>query len=243
MNIERVVIVSGGSRGLGLALVKHLLHKGHTVVTFARKKTTEISDLILEYHEKLYFDEVDLQDAVALKQFLIAVNQKYGRIDALINNAAIGQDHLLVHTPEEAIHNIVNINLVAPIILTRLVLKYMLLANNGGRIVNISSICAERGYPGLSTYSATKGALNAFTRSLAREVGERKIYINSIAPGFFESEMSSVLRADQLNTIKRRTPTKELTQTSNILPIINMLLFEQTNITGQTIFIDGGISN
>lgn len=240
---DNVIIVSGGSRGLGLSIVRHLLKKQNIVATFARSKTTEIIDLVQEFGDKFYFDEVDLQDTVGLKKFITSVNQKFGKIDSLVNNAATGQDHLLVHTPEEVINNIIHINLTAPIILTRMVLKCMLLSSNGGNIVNISSICSERGYPGLSIYSATKGALNAFTRSLAREVGERKIYINAIAPGFFESEMSSVLRADQLQAIKRRTPTKELTQTSNILPVIDMLLFHQTNITGQTLFIDGGISN
>jgi 3-oxoacyl-[acyl-carrier protein] reductase len=116
----------------------------------------------------------------------------------------------------------------------------MLLQDHGGRILNVSSICGSKGFTGLTAYSGSKGAMDAFTRSLAQEVSGRGIMVNSIAPGFFESDMSAVLSADQLATIKRRTPTGRLTSDSNLLPVIELLLFSDTNLTGQTITIDGG---
>ncbi len=112
----------------------------------------------------------------------------------------------------------------------------------GGRIVNITSICATRGFPALTVYSATKGGMEAFTRSLAREVGERNIRVNAIAPGFFASAMSSSLADSQLERIRRRTPTERLCTEADILPFVDMLLFENINVTGQSFAVDGGAS-
>jgi len=141
------------------------------------------------------------------------------------------------------IERIIATNVTAPILLTRLVLKRMLLQSGGVRVLNITSICGLKGYNGLTVYSATKGAMDAFTRSLAHETSGRGILVNAVAPGFFESEMSSVLSPDQLDTIKRRTPTRQLTTDAQLLPVVDLLLFTDTNITGQTIAVDGGVTS
>lgn len=239
---EKVILVSGGSRGLGGHIVRHLLEAGHRVATFARKRTSLMGELEQRYGEKIYFREAEASDLNSLGILLSEMESRSGSIDALVNNAAIGQDHLLVHAAPEMIHRIILTNLEAPILLTRLVLKRMLLQDSGGRIVNISSICGQRGFTGLTVYSATKGALDAFTRSLAHEVSGRGILVNAIAPGFFESEMSSVLSPEQLTTIKRRTPTHQMTNELNLMPVLDLLLFGNTNITGQTISVDGGVT-
>jgi 3-oxoacyl-[acyl-carrier protein] reductase len=239
----KFILLSGGSRGLGGHLVTHLLRAGHAVGTFARKRTPLVQELSAAHPDRFEFLACDAGDLETLGGFVNRLVERFGSIDGLVNNAAVGQDHLLVHTAPEIIHNIIATNLVAPILLTRLVLKHMLLQESGGRIVNISSICGLRGYTGLSVYSATKGAMDAFTRSLAHEVSERGILINAVAPGFFESEMSSVLSADQLATIRRRTPTRRLTTDHNLVPVLDLLLFGDTNMTGQTIGVDGGMSS
>jgi len=240
---NKLILVSGGSRGLGGHIVEHLLEQGHHVATFARKRTPLVDTLAERFSAAFDFVETDAKDVGALGDFLNRICDNAGGIHALVNNAAIGQDHLLVHTSPDIIRNILSTNIEAPILLTRLVLKKMLLQETGGRIVNISSICGLRGYNGLTVYSATKGAMDAFTRSLAHEVSSRGVLVNSIAPGFFESEMSSVLSHEQLATIKRRTPTQKLTSADQILPILDVLLFGDTNITGQTIVVDGGTSS
>ena len=239
----KVVILSGGSRGLGLYLVEHLLSKGCKVCTFARKNTIEVDRLQRSNEENFLFKELDSRDSEGVREYIGQIVNEYGRIDCLVNNAAIGQDHLLVHMAEDVVRDILDINLFSPIMLTKEVTKQMMLQENGGRIVSISSICGTRGYPGLTIYSASKAALDSFTRSLAREVGEREIFVNTIAPGFFESEMSSVLLPEQIDTIKRRTPTKQMTTEENITPVLDLLLFEDTNITGENILIDGGTSS
>lgn len=238
----KLILISGGSRGLGAHFVSHLLAAGHAVATFARKPTPLMAELTDRHPGRFEFLACDANDLVALTGFVNRLADRFGGIHGLINNAAIGQDHLLVHTAPAIVQSIIATNLAAPILLTRLVLKQMLLQEGGGRIVNISSICGLRGYTGLTVYSATKAALDAFTRSLAHEVSGRGVLVNSIAPGFFESEMSSVLSAEQLATIRRRTPTGHLTTEANLLPVLEMLLFSDTNMTGQTIVVDGGIT-
>jgi 3-oxoacyl-[acyl-carrier protein] reductase len=239
---SKLLLVSGGSRGLGNHIATHLLEAGHAVATFARKRTAQVDALEEKHSERFHFIESDASNLKALGKFMGEMVERHGALHGLVNNAAVGQDHLLVHASPDKIHSIIATNLEAPILLTRLALKQMLLQEGGGRIVNISSICGLRGYTGLTVYSATKAGMDAFTRCLAHEVSGRGILVNSIAPGFFESEMSSVLSPDQLATIKRRTPTNRLTGDDNLMPVLDMLLFADTNITGQTIVVDGGTS-
>ncbi|MFD7153844.1 SDR family NAD(P)-dependent oxidoreductase [Kribbella sp. NPDC059898] len=236
-----VVLVSGGSRGLGLAIVTDLLTAGLKVAAFARTVTPELAALGEKYPERLHYGSVDVNDSAAAQAFVRAVEDTLGPIDALVNNAAIGQDSLHVHTSAEHLAEIIRTNLTSPLVLTRFVLRRMLAKGLKGRIVNITSICAQRGYPGLVAYSATKGGMDAATRSLARELGGR-ILANAIAPGFFASEMSAVLGQTQLDQIVRRTPTGQLTEPEDVLPLVRMLLLDNTNINGQVLVVDGAAS-
>ena len=240
-NMGPVVIVSGGSRGLGIEICTSILKRGVNVASFARNETKETSILRKEYGDKFFFKSVDITNHTEIGNFVRDVSKQYGEISGLVNNAAIGQDHLLIHISAENISKIIEINLTSTIILTRFVVKKMILAGNGGRIINISSICGAKGYTGLSVYSATKAGLDGFTRALARELGSRNILVNSIAPGFFASEMSSVLAPEQLATITRRTSTQKLVEPHNLLPVVDLLLFSDTNMTGQVLPIDGGV--
>ncbi len=234
------VILSGGSRGLGLALAACCLENGLRVATFARRETGEVRELAARHPERLLFRALDATDRPAVAAFVRDAVAALGPVHALVNNAAVGQDHLLVHMPEEQIAALLATNLEAPILLTRLVLREMLLAGEGGRIITISSICAERGFAGLAVYSAAKGALEAFTRSLAHEVGPRGILVNAIAPGFFASEMSAVLDERQVETIRRRAATERLVTAADVLAAFRFLLLADCNLTGQVIRVDGG---
>ncbi|MDV7271819.1 SDR family oxidoreductase [Thioclava sp. A2] len=236
------IIVSGGSRGLGLHLVQRLLEQGNRVATFARSRTEDMDRLSVAYPEDFHFSEVDATDVDGITKFFAAVSDKFGRIHSVVNNAAIGQDQLLMHTDVETVKSIVDINIVGPTILTRAAVKHMML-EGGGNIVSISSICGSRGYAGLTVYAGSKGYLDAMTRSLAREVGEAGIFVNCVAPGFFESEMSSVLRPEQLATIKRRTPSGALSNDENIFKVVDLVVSGTTNMQGQVVFVDGGITS
>ncbi|WP_405063709.1 SDR family NAD(P)-dependent oxidoreductase [Kribbella sp. NBC_01505] len=236
-----VVLVSGGSRGLGLAIVTDLLTAGIKVAAFARTVTPELTELTSKYPDHLYAGSVDINDTPVVQAFVKTVESTLGPVDGLVNNAAIGQDSLHVHTSAERLEDIIQTNLTAPLVLTRFVLRRMLAKGLKGRIVNVTSICAQRGYPGLVAYSATKGGMDAATRSLARELGGR-VLANAVAPGFFASEMSAVLGQTQLDQIVRRTPTGHLTEPDDVVPVVRMLLLDNTNINGQVLVIDGAAS-
>lgn len=241
-----VVLVSGASRGLGLAMVTDLLAAGVKVAAFARTVTPELQELADRYNkdggDQAYVGSVDITDEAATQAFVREVEQRLGVVDGLVNNAAVGQDSLHVHTSADRIAEIIETNLTAPLVLTRFVVRRLLGKGRRGRIVNVTSICGQRGYPGLVAYSATKGGLDAATRSLARELGGR-VLVNAVAPGFFASEMSAVLGSTQLDSILRRTPSGQMTTPEDVVPVVRMLLLEQTNINGQSIVIDGGGSN
>lgn len=233
-----VVLVSGASRGLGLAIVEDLLARGVSVAAFARTVTPELQQLADASPERCHVGSVDITDESRVKAFIREAEDRLGVVDALVNNAAIGQDSLHVHTSGERIEQIIGTNLTATLVLTRHWLRRLLGKGRRGRLVNITSICGQRGYPGLVAYSATKGGLDAATRSLAREMSGR-VLANAVAPGFFASEMSAVLGQTQLDAILRRTPSGRLTTPEEVVPVVRMLLLEHTNINGQSIVTDG----
>ena len=239
---DQSIIVSGGSRGLGLHLAERLLENGNRVATFARSRTGAMDRLSAQYGADFHFAECDAVDAPAIARFMADVVARFGAIDSVVNNAAIGQDQLLMHTDLETIRRIVDINIIGPTILTRAAIKRMLL-QGAGNICNISSICGSRGYAGLSVYAGSKGYLDAMMRALAREVGEAGILVNCVAPGFFESEMSSVLLPEQLATIKRRTPSGSLSNDENIFKVVDLVISGTTNMQGQVVCVDGGITS
>ncbi len=234
-----VVLVSGGSRGLGLAIVEDLLSRDVKVATFARTVTPELTALVAKYEGSALAASVDAADRGAVDTYIKRVETELGPIDGLVNNAAIGQDSLHIHTSPAAIANIIDVNLTSPLLLTRSVVRRMMARGARGRVVSITSICAQRGFPGLTAYAATKGGMEAATRALAREFRDR-VLINCVAPGFFASEMSSVLGQTELDAITRRTPTGRLSEPSDVLPLVRMLLLDETNVQGQSYMIDGG---
>ena len=238
----RVIVISGGSRGLGQAFVQHLLERGEIVCTFSRKETDFVHSLRKDarFAGRFTFEVVDIADARAVHAYVRSVADRHGRIDALINNAGLARDGLIATTPFDDLDVQVKTNLQGSLYLTRACVRYMLIARSG-RIINISSIVGLRGYRGLVAYSATKGALDAATRALARELGDRGIRVNSIAAGFLETEMTHGLTDTQRRQIIRRTPLGRLGTAADIVPVVDFLLSPGADfITGQVWVVDGG---
>lgn len=235
------VVVSGGSRGLGLGICQELLKEGYTISSFSRKRTEAMSILEKEFAGRFFFWECDIADSAALKKFVQEACGKLGGVYGVINNSAIAVDGVLATLPEIEISRMLQINLEGSIFLARHCIRKMLGGKDGGRIINISSIVGSRGFTGLTVYSATKAGLDGFTRGLAREVGRRGITVNSIAPGYMETDMSSKLDETRLKQIINRTPMDRLARIDDVVPLIQFLLSEGSRfITGQTIVVDGG---
>ncbi|HTQ39538.1 MAG TPA: SDR family oxidoreductase [Pirellulales bacterium] len=238
---NRHIIVSGGSRGLGQALVDELLRAGYRVSTFSRKPSP-FTDSQAK-NSNFFFATADVAERAALPTFVETAENRFGIPYGLVNCAGMAVEGVLAMTPEEEIERVMQINLIGALTLTRCVVRRMLLGSGGGSIVNISSIIGLRGYSGLSAYAATKGGLDAMTRSLARELGERQIRVNSVAPGYVETEMTHGLSREQLDQIKRRTPLGRLAQPADVASVVRFLLSDQAQfVTGQTLVVDGGIT-
>ena len=237
-----LVMLSGGSRGLGLAILRELLSSSYRVATFSRKPTPEIRELEKEHAGRLFYYPGDMSDPAGLKGVVGRIESEVGPIQALINNAGIARDGVLATMRPADIDAVLDVNLRGSLHLTRLVVRPML-ARTGGSILNISSIIGLRGYSGLAVYSATKGGLDAMTRALARELGPRNIRVNSIAPGYLETEMSSTLGEEQRVQIVRRTPLGRLGRPADVVGAVLFLLSPASSfITGQTFVIDGGVT-
>jgi 3-oxoacyl-[acyl-carrier protein] reductase len=239
---ERVVIVTGGSRGLGAGIVASYLRSGDKVATCARTATEQIDAWITETGKRFLFQPADLSRPDDAKAFVDAVITRWGRVDVLVNNAGVARDGVLGLTSDEDIDVVIDLNLKGTIYMTRLVSRRML-ANRSGSIVNISSIVGRSGYRGLSVYSATKAALDGFTRAMARELGSRGITVNSVAPGYLRTEMSHGLDEQQLEQIVRRTPAGRLGEPEDIARAVQFLTDPANSyLTGQVLVVDGGLT-
>lgn len=236
---HNVVLVTGGSRGLGLAIVQRLADNGYFVVAAARSSTPELMQLTQE-NNNITYEYLDLSNIKSLHQWSRNFVEKYGSPYALINNAAIAHDGVLGTMHESQIEEIILVNVTATLILTKYISRSML-RNRNGRIVNVSSIIASTGFNGLSVYAASKAALNGFTKSLSRELGKVKITVNAVAPGYMETNMSAGINETQLDQIRRRSALKRLAKTSEVASSVQYLLSEEAAaITGAILTIDAG---
>jgi 3-oxoacyl-[acyl-carrier protein] reductase len=236
----RNVIVTGGSRGLGLAVARHLVACGYMVIAIARKESDELKTEIAKSNGALAFAAFDLSQIDAIPDFVLRLKKEFGVPYALVNNAALGTEGLLATMHNSQIEELTRVNVTAPIVLTKYVVRNMMSAGEG-RIVNISSIIASTGYSGLSVYGATKAALVGFTKSLAREVGRLGITVNAVAPGFITTEMTASLGEEGQARIAGRAALKRLAAPEDVANAVGFLLDDKArNVTGTVMTIDAG---
>jgi 3-oxoacyl-[acyl-carrier protein] reductase len=240
---RKVALVSGGSRGLGAELVSGFLDRHYRVATLSRTKTTFITNMLrARKGQHFHWGAVDGRDHEALRAFVKEVGDRLGRIDVLVNNAGVAMEGILPTMRTRDIVEAVEVNLTAALVLAQACSRFML-RQGSGCIVNISSVHAIRGHSGVAVYSATKAALDGLTRSLARELGPRQIRVNSVAPGYFDSDMVSDMAEEQKRRIARRTPLGRLARIDEVANAVHFLASEQASfITGQTLVVDGGIT-
>lgn len=234
----RTVIVTGVSKGLGLAICHRLVADGYRVVGLGRS-IGGFGALMESHPDQVFFEAFDVSQVELIADKVRDMNKRWKPIYGLVNNAGIGLDGVLATMHSTDIANVIATNLLGPITLTKYVSRTML-ARREGRIVNVSSIIARTGFSGLSVYGATKAGLEGFTRSLSRELGKAGITVNCVAPGFMETEMTDVLEGQKLDSIRRRAPLGLPSLTDVAGAVAYLLGPDGGSTTGSVITVDGG---
>ncbi|MDX8397665.1 MAG: 3-oxoacyl-ACP reductase FabG [Mariprofundaceae bacterium] len=243
MSDKPVAIVTGASRGIGFAVAKSLAKAGYNLAICATREATvnASADKLREHGAEVLACVVNVCDGDAVKAFVQATVKQYGRLDVLVNNAGITRDGLSMRMKSADWQAVIDTNLSSVFYAAQAALKPMMKARNG-RIINISSVVASMGNPGQINYCASKGGVDAMTRSLAREVGSRGITVNAIAPGFIATDMTADLGEDAHAALVTQVPLGRLGSPEDIAAAVLFLAADSgAYITGQVLHINGGM--
>jgi len=240
--MNKTVLITGGSRGIGKGLVESFA-KNDYQVAFVYSKNKDLADQLCnnlsDYQVKAY--QADLSNPEDIKRLITELDADFSSVDILINNAGITKDKLFMRMKDNDITDVINLNLVAAMNLSKIILKKMIRKKNGV-IINMSSVVSLSGNAGQCNYAASKAGLNAFTKSLAKEVAPFNIRVNAIAPGFIETDMTNILSQDQKEKILTSIPMKKFGSVKDIANLAIFLSSDQANyLTGQIISINGGM--
>jgi 3-oxoacyl-[acyl-carrier protein] reductase len=225
-------------------MAKELAGAGYSVIACARRMSGELSAAIAEIQNDkagaLAFIAADLSKSAEIPGFVTQVRKEFGEIYGLVNNAGIGTEGLLANMHVSKIRELVELNTLAPLILSKFVLRSMMVLGTG-RIINVSSIVSFTGYSGLAAYAATKSSMIGFTRSLAREVGRVGITVNAVAPGFIETEMTQTMGESDKTRVANRSALQRLAEPKDVAEAVKFLMGESgRNVTGTVLTIDAG---
>ena len=234
------VMITGASRGLGLAMAQTLAAGGYNVIAVSRALSDELAKAQAAHPGALHHVAADLLEIDGLQSIIREAKAAHGPLYGLVNNAGLGTDGLLSNMHASQIDALIKLNITAPIMLSKYAVRDMMMTGKG-RIINMASIIASTGYSGLSVYGATKAAMVGFTKSLAREVGRLNVTVNAIAPGFIDTEMTAGLGDDGREQVKRRAALRRLAEPQDVAGMVAFLMAETgRNITGQVLTVDAG---
>jgi 3-oxoacyl-[acyl-carrier protein] reductase len=240
---EKVALVTGASRGLGKAIAMELAAEGARVTVNYMKSAAQAEEVVKEIISRggtAAAVQADITSLPEVEKMVDGLYEQCGRIDILVNNAGVTKDELLLSMTPEDWELVIKTNLGGLFNCTKAVAKYMMVQKSG-RIINISSVAGERGGRGQSNYAASKGGINAFTRSVAMELAPKKITVNAVAPGVVETEMSSTVIRRAKDIILDSVALKRLGQPEEIAKVVAFLASDDSSyITGEVIRVDGG---
>lgn len=234
---SKIILISGASRGIGRQIAIDLSQTGYTVIANYNKSEQSAKELQTQFNIDTF--QADISKGTEIKQLTDYVLKKYGKIDVLINNAGISQTKLFTDITDEDWNQMINTNLYSAFKLTQKCLPNMI-HNKSGCIINISSMWGQVGASCESLYSITKAGIDAMTKSLAKELGPSGIRVNSIAPGFIDTDMNKCYSKEDVQGIISETPLEKIGQPSDISKCIKWLIEDQFT-TGQIISINGGL--
>ncbi|MCX5812181.1 MAG: 3-oxoacyl-[acyl-carrier-protein] reductase [Proteobacteria bacterium] len=237
---DMVTIVTGGAQGIGREIAEFLADKGGDIAIFDIIDGNEVLNAIIEKGRKAEFYQVDVSDFKAVEESVGSVIKNMGQINNLVNNAGITADKLLLRMKEEDWDKVIRVNLKSVFNCTRAVIRHML--RTGGSIVNISSIAGVMGNAGQANYAASKAGIIGFTKSIAKEYGERGIRVNAVAPGFINTKMTEILDDKYKEEMLKAIPLKRYGEPIEIARVVYFLLSEYGEyVTGEVINVNGGL--
>ena len=244
MEEKKVVFVTGASRGIGKEVALKFAEEGYDVVINYVSDKTDVEALKKEFAEKgadSLILKADVSKEEDVKDVVEKAIEKFGKIDVLVNNAGITRDNLLMRMSTEDFDKVIDINLKGTFLVTKAVTKYMM-KKRCGSIVSLASVVGVVGNAGQCNYSASKAGIIGFTKSIAKELASRNIRANAVAPGFIETDMTSVLSDTVKESIHNQIPLKRMGSSKEVAELIYFLGSEKSSyITGQVINIDGGM--
>ena len=244
MEERKVVFVTGGSRGIGKAIALKYAQNGYNVVINYVSYKTNVEELQKEFTKlnvECLIEKADVSKSEEVEKIVKKAIEKFNKIDVLVNNAGITRDGLLMRMKEEDFDKVIEINLKGTFLITKSVIPYML-KKRDGKIINLASVVGVTGNAGQCNYSASKAGIIGFTKSIAKELASRNIRANAIAPGFIDTDMTSILSDEVKDSINVQIPMKRMGTTQEIANVAYFLGCEESSyITGQVINIDGGM--
>ncbi|MEM9367694.1 MAG: SDR family NAD(P)-dependent oxidoreductase [Planctomycetota bacterium] len=237
------VLITGGTRGLGLAIVRHLVAEtSYRIIATGRAMSEQLRELVSQddVGDRVSFECLDLSESQTMADCVGRIVAEHGEVYGLVNNAASGLDGVLATMHDSELELLVRTNILGTMLVTKYASRSMLVQREG-RIVNVASVVARTGYSGLAAYGATKAAMVGFTKSLARELGKAGITVNSVSPGFLETEMTASISDSTLDRIRRRSALGRLAATRDVAETVGLLLGPTANsITGVDWVVDAG---
>ena len=244
MEEKKVVLITGGARGIGRKVAEVYAENGYDVVINYVSEKTDVEGIKKEIEEKgvkCSLVKADVSKAEEVEKMVEQAIQEFGKIDVLVNNAGITRDCLLMRMSEEDFDKVIEINLKGTYLVTKQVIKYMMKKRQGS-IINLASVVGVVGNAGQCNYSASKAGIIGFTKSVAKELAARNIRANAVAPGFIETDMTNVLKDEIKENINAQIPLKRMGTAKEVAELIYFLGSEKSSyITGQVINVDGGM--